>query len=60
MDSLENYHSLYFAVLKSGMMFELFPELTGNWESDQHVWAFLINNLRDSYDRRNEDPSSKR
>lgn len=28
----------YIKLLNSGMFFELYPELTGNWEKDQEQW----------------------
>lgn len=28
----------YVKLLKSGMLFELYPELTGDWKTDKHNW----------------------
>jgi len=35
----------YDAVLKSGMFFEWYPQLTGEWEVDQLAWGKLFNKL---------------
>jgi hypothetical protein len=40
MNSLKEYKSL----LKSGMFFEFFPQLTGNWEDDKDEFEKIINN----------------
>jgi len=40
-DTRSNPKDEYFAVLKSGMFFELYPGLSGNWEDDQHRWETL-------------------
>ena len=38
MNSLKEYKSL----LKSGMFFEFFPQLTGNWEIDKVEFEKII------------------
>jgi hypothetical protein len=45
----------YDAVLKSGMFFEWYPQLTGEWEKDSTTWAGLFNKAPEQ----NEDPSIK-
>ena len=40
MNSLKEYKNL----LKSGMFFEFFPQLTGNWEDDKDEFEKIINN----------------
>lgn len=40
MSILEEYKSL----LKSGIFFEFFPQLTGNWEIDKVEFEIIINN----------------
>ena len=36
-----NLRKEYEATLKSGMFFELFPGLTGNWSEDKNRWRTL-------------------
>ena len=35
----------YDAVLKSGMFFEWYPELTGEWEKDSEAWGKIFNKV---------------
>lgn len=32
----------YKELLNSGMMWEMFPHLTGNWETDKREWALIM------------------
>ncbi len=44
----------YDAVLKSGMFFEWYPQLTGEWEKDAEAWTGLFNKAP-----KQEEPSIK-
>lgn len=42
-DRIINLKVEYDRLLKSGMMWEFHPELTGNWEEDKFIFASKFN-----------------
>jgi len=36
----------YNGLLKTGMFFEFYPQLTGNWETDEAQWKIEYSNLQ--------------
>ncbi len=36
----------YEDLLLSGMFYELYPELTGDWKTDKEKWEIIFKNLK--------------
>ena len=42
---MENIKKAYFNILYSGMFWEFFPELTGEWDNDKNKWTDIYNKI---------------
>jgi hypothetical protein len=38
MENLDKAKTAYNTLLKSGMFYEFYPQLTGNWDEDKDFW----------------------
>jgi len=38
MENLDKAKTAYNTLLKSGMFYEFYPQLTGNWDEDMDFW----------------------
>ena len=45
----------YESLLKSGMFWEFYPELTGEWDKDKIQWKKIYNQLKKSRNGSNEN-----
>jgi hypothetical protein len=48
----DNAHVEYNLLLKSGMFWEFYPELNGNWEKDCDAWCLIYKDLNRDEDKR--------